>query len=170
MAYDGRAVANTILGFAERDGVPVTPMQLVKLVYIAHGWHLALSGSKPLVRQPIEAWKYGPVVADVYHAFKRFGRNQITEPYQDVCGEGNRFFFQTPTIPECPQKALVHQVWNKYKHKTGPELMALTHRLDTPWQEVWNNRGGSSRPGTQIPDDLICKHFSSKRRSAQSGG
>ena len=58
---DPKAVANKFLELGERDGVSdITPMKLLKLVYIAHGWHLALSeGKKPLVNEASEAWKYG---------------------------------------------------------------------------------------------------------------
>ena len=38
-------------------------MQVLKLVYYCHAWMLGLYG-RPLIRQPIEAWRYGPVVPE----------------------------------------------------------------------------------------------------------
>ncbi|WP_366513810.1 type II toxin-antitoxin system antitoxin SocA domain-containing protein [Planktotalea sp.] len=52
-------------------------MKLQKLVYIAYGWHLALSGKK-LFTEEIEAWKHGPVVPSLYHEFKHLRENPIT--------------------------------------------------------------------------------------------
>jgi uncharacterized phage-associated protein len=60
-------VADEILKIAKRKGLHITPMQLLKLVYIAHGWSLAILG-RDLFPDRIEAWKYGPVIPDLYRA------------------------------------------------------------------------------------------------------
>src|SRR5258708_4614205 len=78
MPFPAKAVANEFLKLAKQDGKTLTPMQLIKLVYFAHGWHLALTG-KPLLDERVEAWKYGPVVPSLYHEFKRYGNEEITD-------------------------------------------------------------------------------------------
>ena len=45
MSYSASAIANEILARATGAGVSLTSMQLIKLVYIAHGWSLAVYGS-----------------------------------------------------------------------------------------------------------------------------
>jgi uncharacterized phage-associated protein len=55
MPFDSKAVANEFLKLAEQDGVKLSPMKLLKLVYFAHGWHLALKG-EPLLNERVEAW------------------------------------------------------------------------------------------------------------------
>ena len=70
MPHDARAVANRLLQLAEEDGNQLTVMQILKLVYFCHAWTLALY-DRPLIEQPIEAWRYGPVIPDVYHSFKK---------------------------------------------------------------------------------------------------
>src|SRR5690554_7840210 len=74
--YDVLTVADTILKIAKSRGQSLTPMQLVKLTYIAHGWSLGLRGID-LFRNRVEAWQYGPVIPDLYHATKTYGRNPI---------------------------------------------------------------------------------------------
>ena len=54
----------------------LTPLKLQKLIYYAHGWHLAIRNA-PLIDEVIEAWEYGPVVPNVYHEFKKFGNRPI---------------------------------------------------------------------------------------------
>ncbi|MDQ6665177.1 MAG: DUF4065 domain-containing protein, partial [Acidobacteriota bacterium] len=93
MAYDALAVANYFLDCARKDGRELDPMGIQKLVFFAHGWHLALVGS-PLIEQRVEAWEYGPVIPDIYHAFKEFGAGAIKSHAQKAVmlpGTGGRF-------------------------------------------------------------------------------
>lgn len=39
---NAQTVADDILKLAKRRGLELTPMQLVKLAYIAYGWYLAI--------------------------------------------------------------------------------------------------------------------------------
>ena len=69
--HDPRSVANYLVKKAASDvnGQPLTIVHLLKLVYFAHGWHLGRTG-QPLINRPVEAWKYGPVIPEVYDAFR----------------------------------------------------------------------------------------------------
>ena len=52
-------------------------MKLIKLVYIAHGWHLALENGKSLISEAVMAWKYGHVINSLYQKLKRYGSQDI---------------------------------------------------------------------------------------------
>jgi uncharacterized phage-associated protein len=78
MAYDARTVANEFLRLARDRGHELTNMQLQKLVYIAHGYTLAIL-HEPLVRQDIEAWRYGPVIKDLYQVLRQYGSGFVTD-------------------------------------------------------------------------------------------
>jgi uncharacterized phage-associated protein len=54
----------------------ITPLKLQKLLYYAEGLSLALRG-KSLFSDPILAWRYGPVVRDVYKEYEYAGRHSI---------------------------------------------------------------------------------------------
>ena len=69
MPFSAAAVANEFLHLAHRDDRPITPLKMQKLVYFAHGWHLAITGA-PLISEPIQAWQYGPVISSLYQIFK----------------------------------------------------------------------------------------------------
>ena len=80
MGYSAFAVANYFLRLGRDSGEEITPLKIQKLVYIAHGYHLAFTASDnspnglPLVDDEFaEAWQYGPVFPSLYHHFKRFG-------------------------------------------------------------------------------------------------
>ncbi|MGA0540298.1 Panacea domain-containing protein, partial [Neotabrizicola sp. VNH66] len=100
MTYDARQVANWFVTSAQREGRTLSIMSLLKLTYIAHGWHLETQ-NEPLFGNRIEAWQYGPVIPDVYNDFRRQG--------VAVTGTVN-------TVPKCAfdpvDESLLDQVWN----------------------------------------------------------
>ena len=76
MPFSAAAVANEFLRLARRDEQTITPLKMQKLVYFAHGWHLALFGT-PLIEEPVQAWQFGPVISSLYQEFKKFGSRAI---------------------------------------------------------------------------------------------
>lgn len=77
--YDSRVVANRFLELAQERNDTLTPMQVLKLVFIAHGWTLGLLG-RPLIRDEVEAWQYGPVIPALYRAVSRFRSQPVEGP------------------------------------------------------------------------------------------
>ena len=128
----------------------LTPMKLVKLVYIAHGWVLCFT-DKPLLFERIQAWKYGPVVPGVYHEFKRFGDSAI--PY------GMAGFLPELNTDDPKVLAALDGVWNGYRGFSGTQLSTMTHKLNTPWFETWHNQGGSDCRGAVIDNQIIRQHY-----------
>jgi len=57
----------------------ITNLKLQKLLYYAQGFHLALFG-KPLFRESLEAWQYGPVVPEIYRIYKQYGSSPLPQP------------------------------------------------------------------------------------------
>lgn len=167
MPYDSRAVANYILELAKSDGNrPVSPMMLIKLVYLAHGWHLAIA-DEPLIDEYPEAWKYGPVIPSLYHQFKHFGSGPITQPAGRMCpdvdGPGSHRWvpYQLPSSVPAQTKEVMDAVWDEYKRFSAVQLSAMTHQPDTPWHKVFNAH--PNRRGTDIPDEEIKAHFAALR-------
>lgn len=141
MAHDARKVAEYVLWLG-RDSA-VTPMRLLKLVYISNGWMLALH-DKPLFNESAEAWQYGPVVPSVYHAYKRFGGTAITDiPNTEPAGFSD------------DERQLLQQVWDAYRQFSAIQLSALTHQSNTPW-EITRRLCGAGAP---ISNDLIKDHY-----------
>ena len=137
-------VANDFLFKGYNEFIEITPMKLNKLVYIAHGINLAVT-STPLIDEPVQAWKYGPVIASIYHEFKKFGNSPIREYAPPI----------TNILFTKEQKLVVQEVWNRYKLMTPMYLSFLTHQDGTPWSQYWN----PSISGQIIPDEEIKKYY-----------
>lgn len=140
---DARAVANHLIALAHAQGRELTPMQLLKLTYIAHGFALAVL-SKPLIFNAIEAWPYGPVIPDLYHKIK----HHRDKPVSEIDG------FSVESIGD-EEKKLIEAVFENYCDETGVELSNMTHMAGTPWSKVFV----PGRRGQIISDDLIEDHY-----------
>ena len=156
------AVANYFIQKSFDTGKELTPMKLVKMVYIAHGWHLALT-DEPLINEAIQAWKYGPVVNSVYHRFKKYANTQITQTETEYTGSQ----FVTPVVHDV-LKTFLNKIWEVYSIYNGVQLSALTHQPNTPWYQVWNQSGKKSQ-FVIIPNDLIKLHYKEKSNAEASG-
>lgn len=158
------SVANYFIQRSFDEGVPLTPMKLLKLVYIAHGWHLGYF-DKPLINDAVQAWQYGPVIPDLYRKIKRYGRMAIDAPVEGygVVGDGN--LQNTP--PDDQTIDLLESIWKSYSRFDGIELSSMTHQRGTPWDKAWHESRGSQYQGAIISNDLIKSHYQSKIKQNQ---
>lgn len=152
MSHDVRAVANAVLELAGAEGKGVTNLSLNKIIYFLHAGYLLEHGT-PLVTAKIEAWDHGPVFREIYHQFKRFGREPID-------GRATRLDPATGAFAEVPV-TLSRPEWC-YVRAHAPELLKLSpgklvdmsHVRDGPWY-VARFGGGSVNPGVEITNELI---------------
>lgn len=142
MPYSATTIANEFLRLAQRDGKRLTNMQLQKLVYIAHGFYLAIAG-KPLLSDAVKAWQWGPVIVNLYEALKRYGAgvviNQIPAPDDRL---------------DLGAKEIIEKVWKAYGRFQGFQLSAITHKKNSPWSTAWEEG-----PYGTIPNDLIREYY-----------
>lgn len=164
MPYSAKSIANFFLQLAQREGVPVTPMKLQKLVYYAHGWYAGYT-SQPLIDETIEAWQYGPVIQSLYHDFKSFGAQPITRMAQEFDPAVFRLAPVPPPDDEGVKKFLT-SVWNSYSKFTGIALSEMTHAAGSPWDIAW--REGAGIKGKDIPQSVITSHFAEAVATAKA--
>ena len=144
--YKARDVAKHIIDLRKDQKDTLTPLQLLKIVYLCHGWMLGKFG-RPLVEEEFEAWQYGPVLRDLYSAIKDFGSKPVTK------------IDNAKDIELDPQeKRLIEVVTNFYAKYDGLRLSALTHAPDSPWDTAWKMAGKN----TIMSNDLIENYYSSQ--------
>ncbi len=164
MAHSARVIANEFIRRGVQDGRPLTPLQIMKLVYLAHGWMLAIY-DRPLVTDKFEAWRYGPVVDDLYQAMKMYRADPVEEPLPltpiaSVARDGRISLKPTQPRPFDQQEQHVIDVtYNYYGSWTASQLVQITHRQGTPWYRAWFGFGAW---GTPLPDRQISKSFKAR--------
>jgi uncharacterized phage-associated protein len=164
MLHDARSIANHFLDRGEAEDIDIDNLKLQKLVYIAHGWHLAITDGA-LFKDLVQAWPYGPVIPSVYHEFKWMGKKPINVRgfYYDPSSDGTRVFsLEDVSSPETPLKLtceVLDGVWEKYKNESGVDLSARTHADGTPWAITVGSRPPKEIRDLEIPNDLIRKHY-----------
>lgn len=151
-------VANNFLQWDFQNGrASTTPMKMQKLVYLAHGWNLAINDA-PLIAENFEAWPYGPVEEELYHMFKQYRDSPIADYAKSWVGNEKKAFVVADSITFFGE--IFSRVITKYANFSALQLSALTHQDGTPWSITRANGG------TVIPNELIKQHF---RQLASNG-
>lgn len=150
MAHDALEVSYYFLTQAKQAGIALTPMQLIKLVYMAHGWMLGIDG-QPLIFDKVEAWQYGPVIPSVYHTFKNFGHNPITIHENEL--NHRRFTFNDLEI------SVLDKVFGEYGKLPAFQLSDLTHRKGSPWYKVYIEEDNQNSWYVEIPNEVIRDYY-----------
>jgi|SRR5579872_5818346 len=146
-------VANYFVRKSISEGKPITPMKLVKLCYIAHGWHLGLFDNE-LIDEFVQAWQYGPVIESVYHDFKKYGKDNIMEVAPS--------FFDGSELIATGTAVFLDEIWDLYKQYSAVQLSAMTHQPGTPWWTAWYDMGGKRQQHAIIPNDIIKSFYKEK--------
>lgn len=168
------AIANYFIDLAHSDGKPIRPLKLMKLVYIAHGYILALldkptDGAK---LEEVEAWQYGPVFPSVYYSFKQYGSQPIDKKTTvfdfNKIGSGEDCVY-TPSLECDDEKRVCEFVWRNYRNFKDSELVSKLHMDGTPWKECYKQG-----LNVVIPDKATKRYYTlvaqniSKRLNKQS--
>lgn len=155
MPHSAKAVANTFLQLSSGSSYAIDPLKMQKLIYFAHGWHLALTGA-PLIDEYVEAWPYGPVVPSLYHDLKIYGSSPIQEPLRafDYL-TGN---IVVPAVSDDPVAAdIIAKVWEVYGKYSGLQLSDMTHQSGTPWERT--RVTNINARNADINNNMIREHF-----------
>lgn len=137
------AAANFLLYIMGDTFDDLTNMKINKLLYYAQGYYLKKYG-KPLFEDEIEAWDHGPVVPEVYAAYRDYGDRPI-------CGYDAGL--TAAVKPE--EEGVLYDVARKYGRYTASALRNMTHVVDSPWDRVY--QGSHTR--AKIPLSMIRDYF-----------
>ena len=181
MPHDARGVANEMIrrglsrvaptqpslfatGEFSSDERGITPMQIQKLIFFSHAWMLGLY-NRPMFKQRVEAWPFGPVVREVYIPLIDYGSGRVAKLINDEAGIPYQAHFDKY------EKDLIDQVWERYAPYSGLQLSSLTHKPGTPWYNAWYNpQRADVIQKPEILNDSIRDYYQSIARMSDSNG
>lgn len=120
----------------------ISPLKLQKLLYYSQVWFF-VKNEQTIFNDKIKAWIYGPVVYDVWSAFKYMKRSS-TIPIKRASN------------PVFEDSIIIHleNIWTSYGHLSGADLVDLTHN-ELPWK---NSRKGLLKDDPSDNEVIIDKH------------
>lgn len=137
---DALDIAKYVVCKCDNDGVPITNLQLQKILYFIQKEFLITEGH-PAFYDLIEAWQFGPVVPSVYYFFCGFG----AMPIFSFAATGGKSISDH-------YRAIIDSIVND-KRKMNPwELVNSTHVSGGAWSQIYKNGEGNHQV---IPIELI---------------
>ena len=143
------AIANWFINKSIDEDNLITPLKLQQLVYLSNCWHLGIR-DEPLITQHFEAWKYGPVLQDLYYKYRHLGKYLITNKEVDVPLDDNKI-------------EILEFCWDKYSFFNEKDLTVLTNCECSPWYHVRGRYRFCS--DYRIPNEVIQKFYKMKYQS-----
>jgi uncharacterized phage-associated protein len=152
-------IANELIRLSHAEGKAFDQMQLQELVYIAHGWCLAITG-EPLTGDRPEALEHGPEYRRLADALARWGLDPVTSQIMVAHQTGNQTKMDataslgTELLPI--ERDILARIYAEYGGLRTSQLATLTRAVGTPWDHVYAYGAGKWR---DIPHDLIRAQF-----------
>ena len=136
----------------ERSGWSLSNLELQKLLYIAHMFHLGETG-EPLIIGRFEAWDYGPVQPTLYHMAKVFGSSPV-----------KNIFHTAPPIEGRPEADTVDSAVDQLGNEPPGRLVAITH-----WDKgAWARFYVPGERGIVIPNDAIRQEYEDRKNGVRA--
>lgn len=134
-------------------------LELQKLIYLVYCEYFKLYG-EDMFSDDFQAWKYGPVIPDIYHSLKVYDAEKITK-YKD-----NNVFPQIYSrlikIPKYDRLIKAIDITlKKYNDSTAWDLVYTTHTPGSPWHIIYQDGLGQNKI---IPKDLIKRYILENER------
>lgn len=121
------------------EGDLISNLKLQKLLYYAQGFSLVVLG-RNLFDDDIVAWDHGPVVPDVWRAYRHHGAQGIPVPED----------FEAERYLSHEERELLDEVWDVYGQFSAWKLRNMTHE-EAPWCDTERS--------DVIPVDLMRAFF-----------
>lgn len=145
MSYNVLDVARYIINYGNDNNCNISNLRLQKILYFVQATFY-MDKNEPCFNEEIEAWDFGPVIPEVYHEYKRYGRNEIPHigeyiDFSKGVWEATEMAYNENIIDE-GDRELINEVIDSSRQYSTNELVEITHD-QSPWKNAyvrgWNN-------------------------------
>lgn len=142
-----RDIAKAIL--SRRD---CTHLELQKLLYF-YWCEYFKKYKKDIFENDFQAWKYGPVIPEIYDNYKIYGKEKIH------CSDNEKLIISSRLVSLVDYNKIIRIldiIMEKYEKHGASALVDKTHESGTPWDVVYRKGDGEN---SIIPKDLIINYM-----------
>lgn len=158
LADDGELTSLDIANLISSK-IECTHLKLQKLLYFFYVNYIKQYGKAPF-QEKFVAWKYGPVIKEVYDTYKKYSDNNIDDFAEDNNVAINQdATFKLSVYSRFKQVSnlnkyltVIDETLHMYKDRSPWELVDLTHQPGEPWAIVTK---GGKHLNKIISEDLI---------------
>lgn len=133
-------VAKYLVSYCTNKDMPISNLQLQKILYFLQLFYWKKT-SNWLFNEEFAAWRYGPVISEVYNIYYGYGGAKICKEYGK----------SVISLEDC---MILKPMIDKLSKKNPWDLVELTHKDNTPWSRVYDNGKGEY---AIIPKGLIAE-------------
>jgi len=134
--HSGLDVAWYVVDYARSNNNEITNLKLQKILYYIQATSIKKNNAV-FFNRPIEAWRHGPVIREVYNYYRAYMHKPITDTYAPI----NDFTEN--------EKKLMQDVIKKFIKLDEWDLVDKTHNED-PWKLASSN-------GKYLNDEITIK-------------
>lgn len=138
-------LARNNINVLNHDEELLTHLKLQKLLYYAQGIFLAYTGGRQLFHEDICAWDHGPVVPEVWHEYRDYGKQGIDF---EAAGEDDDILHRIGIDDDA--RNVLEMVFNEYGKYSAWHLRNKTHE-ERPWRVT--------RANDVIANDVMRAYF-----------
>lgn len=129
--YQAMDIARYVINKCTTENHPISNLQLQKILYFLQRKYLVEEQGRPLFRDDIQAWQFGPVVPEVYYQYCGFGSMTIGM-YYDISLDSQ-------------DMVRIDQVVEDKRDRKPWELVEETHAPDKAWAQIYRDGMGNHR-------------------------
>jgi uncharacterized phage-associated protein len=157
-------VLNSLLriAYAAKDDDDLTPLRVQKLLYLVHGWYMAIVGES-LFDEAFVAGRYGPELLSLHTSLAKYCGVPVDDYIQefdvDSCELGN-FLVNEERYPQFG--TIAKRVFDTHRHLTTAQLSTLCHADGSAWARTAQ---GQPLDNAQIREDFIRIAWNNEHQS-----
>ena len=141
-----------------KSGGTLDPVHLLELVYISHGYTLAIK-QRPLVYDIVRARTEAPTIESLYYQLRRYGSSPITRflyNNKDVT-TGSDISEQTNFLDRelADHRDVLDRVYEQFGSLSCRDLLTITHKTGSPWDQCYVHK----TPFNNIPDCITKEYY-----------